>query len=450
MRWTEGATIGQWALVAPLGAGGNAEVWRASNGREEVALKILNQRRLDSEPYRRFRQEIEVLKQIGSRPNVVPLLYSNLPAKPSKTNPAWLAMPIAEPLASALSQSGLRGVVSAVAELAETLADLHEDLDIHHRDLKPSNLYILDGHPAISDFGLVDLPKAADLTLSDRPLGPQYFIAYEMVVNSAHADPAPADVFSLAKTLWVLCVDQRWPPQGEQRASSDAYSIGGFRSHALASQLDELIERCTQHTPMARPSMRQVADDLNAWLRLDSTTPQQPVDLSDIWGKLREVAEPKLREVREDKEQRKCFLRAVRRIRELMKPLNDDIREQFPAAEFNRSSRRIEAKFPIRYSPDLRNVRATILSGPGNRPMRLVIGSSVQITNDGDVEFCGTYSLGTDRIDGSIRQWVSDYKPVPCESLSLEEGLVSLTSEMRALFPEWLKDFMAALESSGT
>ena len=199
----------------------------------------------------------------------------------------------------------------------------------------PRNLYLLDGHTAISDFGLVDLPDANDLTVAGRPLGPKLFLAYEMVVDSAQADPAAADVFSLAKTLWVLCVDQRWPPQGEQQASNEAYSIGKYRPHPLSQHLDELIERCTQHDPVARPSIREVSGELRAWLALDNATPQQTADLSAMWAGLRDVAEPRLRQVEEEAAHRQCFVEAVREFQSLMEPLHAEIRQQFPAAEFN-------------------------------------------------------------------------------------------------------------------
>ena len=62
-RHSKGEVVGQWELVDQLGQGGNAEVWRASDGAVDVALKILHQRRADSEPYQRFRQEIQALRQ---------------------------------------------------------------------------------------------------------------------------------------------------------------------------------------------------------------------------------------------------------------------------------------------------------------------------------------------------------------------------------------------------
>ena len=451
-RRNRGDEIGRWKLVDLLGQGGNAEVWQATDGKGEVALKILNQRKTTSEPYRRFRQEIEALKQIGEGPHIVPLLESHLPNVPSNKCPAWLVMPIGCPLDRGLARASLPEVVTSVTKIADTLAGLHESLQIHHRDIKPSNLYLLDGQPAISDFGLVDLPDADDLTLAGRPLGPRFFLSDEMVVDSKHADPAKADVYSLAKTLWVLCADQRWPPQGEQRASNEAYSVGSYRPHPLSYLLDQLIERCTQHEPLSRPTMRQVTDELRAWLDLEGATPQQQVDLSEQFSRLRQVAEPRLRQQRDEAAQRQCFQVAVRRFQELMDPLHREIRRQFPAAEFDQRLKFVESRFfePRRHEITNEDIRATILSGHGWNPILLIIGIAIRTRVDGELEFGGIFYLGqTKTLGGRIDSWTSGMEKVPCDSIALETGLSELAAELQGMFPDWLDRFIAALDSSG-
>ena len=450
MRQSRGESLGRWTLVEPLGQGGNAEVWRAADGSGCVALKILKQRKTESEAYQRFRQEINALERIGPNTHVVPLLESELPDNPSRARPAWLAMPIGRPLADALSSAPLRDVVTAVAEIAETLADLHERLQIHHRDIKPSNLYLLGEHPAISDFGLVDLPDSDDLTSPGQPLGPRLFLPYEMVVDSTNADPAPADVFSLAKTLWVLCGDQRWPPQGEQHATNEAYAVGVVRPHPLAHHLDQLIERCTQHEPSMRPSMKQVAADLRAWLTLDATTPQQALDLSATWSRLRERAEPRLQQVRDEETQRQCFQAALRRLEQLLEPLHAEIRQQFEATEFNQRHKLVDTLFYDVGTQETSNedIRATILSGPGWNPVRLIVGRQVRTKVSGEVEYGGLFYLGrTETFGGRLAMWGPKVQRAPCNSVVLDEGLSALARKMQAQFPTLLEQFVAALES---
>ena len=445
-----GEVVGRWKLVDHLADGGNAEVWRASDGVADVALKILKTRKTESERYQRFRQEIETLRHIDDHASIMPLLDADLPEAPSRACPAWLAMPIALPLNEALSKSGLREIVSALAGIANALADLHECRDVHHRDIKPSNLYLHHGCPTISDFGLADLPESDDLTLAGRPLGPKFFLAYEMIDNPKNADPAAADVYSLAKTLWVLCMDQRWPPQGEQQASNNAYSISSFRPHPLAHQLDELIERCTQHEPARRPSMRQVSEDLRAWLSLDDDTPQQSIDLSATWSRIREMAEPRLRQIDEKAEQLRCFQTAVRRLQELLEPLHAEIRQEYPAAEFNQRPKIVESMFHEFSKHEITNedIRATILSGPGLNPVQLLIGVAIRTRISGELEFGGIFYVGkTKTMGGHIGSWESGRKRVACGSIVVEEGLSALAAEIRSQFPSWLEQFDDALVS---
>ena len=449
-RRNKGEVIGRWKLVDLLGQGGNSEVWRATDGEKDVAMKVLNQRRTNSEPYRRFRQEIEALKQIGEDIHIVPLLESNLPDVPSKNDPAWLVMPIGFPLGQVLEHAPLREVVTAAAEIANTLARLHERFQIHHRDIKPSNLYLLKGRPAISDFGLVDLPDAEELTIDGRPLGSRIFLADEMVSDSKDADPAQADVYSLAKTLWVLCADQRWPPQGEQRASNEAISIENYRPHPLSYLLDHLIERCTQHQPSARPSMREMSDELRAWLEHEATTPQQDRDLTEKFIRLRQVAEPKLRQQRAEAAQRQCFQVAVRKFQELMEPLHRKIRRQFGAVEFDQRLNFVESRFfePRKHEIANEDIRATVLSGDGWNPILLAIGYAVRTRVSGELEFGGMFYLGRPKImGGRIGSWEPDMKKVPCDSIQLEAGLSKLAADIQDMFPEWLDMFTDALDS---
>ena len=275
-----GDELDGWRLQDLIGRGGNATVWRAARtDGTNAALKILNSARSASEPYARFRREIETLEALGRMPGILPILGSSLPDQPSLTRPAWIALPIATPIDEALEGAPLDLVVTAMERIAQTLAGLHDEHGIAHRDVKPRNLYQFDASWVIGDLGLVAIPDAATLTGNDRPLGPTNFMPYEMLMDPANADGKPADVYSFAKTLWVLATNQRWAPPGEQRADDSAFAIGRFYAHPASRLLDELVARCTRVAPADRPPMGQVAADLRAWLA--RTDKSEPVDA--IW-----------------------------------------------------------------------------------------------------------------------------------------------------------------------
>lgn len=185
-----------------------------------------------------------------------------------------LAMPVATPITEALEYSQLVEVVAALAGIASTLARLRAEHNVAHRDLKPGNLYFLDGQWLVGDFGLIALPSVEELTRNSRRLGPAHYIAYELILDPADADPFPADVYSLGKTLWVLATGLGFPPEGHQPADTRSYSINDLAPHANAAALDRVVDRATRLHAEERPTMQEVANDLASWHKLGATPRQ--------------------------------------------------------------------------------------------------------------------------------------------------------------------------------
>jgi serine/threonine protein kinase len=102
-----------------------------------------------------------------------------------------------------------------------------------------------------------------------------YFIAPEMLRNPSEEDGRPADVYSLAKTLWVLAAGQKYPPPGEQRVDIKQINLGEYVAHPRVSQLDHLIERATNSDPKLRPSMREIAAESVPSPKKSSRPPQK-------------------------------------------------------------------------------------------------------------------------------------------------------------------------------
>jgi serine/threonine protein kinase len=159
----------------------------------------------------------------------------------------------------------LESVVTAVADIADTLVSLHEE-GYTHRDLKPDNIFMYSGRWVIGDFGLVEFPAKEALTRKGEKLGPAHFIAPEMLADARNADGRKADVYSLAKTFWVLATGQRFPPPGEQRVDVKGLTIAGYRVHPRVAPLDRVIEEATRHNPDDRITMAHLTATLRSWL----------------------------------------------------------------------------------------------------------------------------------------------------------------------------------------
>lgn len=56
-----------------------------------------------------------------------------------------------------------------------------------------------------------------------------------MILHPATADPHPADIYSLGKTLWVLATGLAFPPEGNQPVGTRSCGIGDFRPHPQAA-----------------------------------------------------------------------------------------------------------------------------------------------------------------------------------------------------------------------
>lgn len=195
-----------------MDGGGNANVFVAENARgEEVAIKILREesgngkKAVKRNRKKRIRFKIETEMVVGIQDEikgVIPIFSYGLPDE--KTKKYWYAMPIAIPLEDKLKEvKSLEDKVNCVLELARTLEALHKK-DIVHRDIKPKNIYFYNGKYCLGDFGLVDYPEKRDLTSLQEAVGPKATMAPEMRYNAKNADGKKADVYSLAKTLWIV------------------------------------------------------------------------------------------------------------------------------------------------------------------------------------------------------------------------------------------------------
>lgn len=261
-----------------IGGGGNADVYEVidKNTNQVYALKVLKKRY--HEPVLRFRDEIRIMKKCKSISGVLPIVESS-----SKF--LQYVMPIAQPITESFdkkyhnTQEFIESVLTAVIQLSNTLSVIH-NLNISHRDIKPQNIYLYNGTYCFGDFGLVSFPNNPnDLTRSDRNLGPIFTIAPEMKRDPKHADGKKADVYSLAKTMWILLT-------GDEKGFDGVYDyrdknhglrhLEKFRGIHLV-ELEYLLKSATSNDPFERPTIYEFKTQLENYLKIlnDFTAAQQ-------------------------------------------------------------------------------------------------------------------------------------------------------------------------------
>lgn len=453
--------IDGWSLREPLGHGGNAEVWRAedSDGKA-VALKILFRTNPRSEPYQRFRSEIDILKKLGPYPGVLPVIDARIPARPSKARPAWLAMPLAVLICKALGdQPSLRTVVEAISTIAETLASLAAEHEIYHRDIKPTNLYRFKDSWCVGDFGLVDYPDKASLTLPGRWVGPIHYLAPELLVDPDNADSGPADVYSLAKTLWVLATGQNYPLPGPLLREFPPCQISSYITDERAYLIEALIEKATHPAPEERPSMQDIAEELSAWLEPPPST-LQAVDLSDLQSRISPTIERYKR--RKDLQDRctKHVEQIVERLIEQLHPLAQGLQEvtglEVSLDQINFGPRgallnipEIHARLGLPDCLSFRSVGFCVQSpecvGTSKIHIELHGGVIIELTKDGTLSISGAYALrcGAGNLD---TVWLRT-QIVECETAREDQALGSILNDLHSELPAAITAFVEELQT---
>lgn len=445
----KGDTIARWTLVSWLGSGGNAEVWRAQDAEVTMAVKVLFTKKPDSEPYQRFRREVDFMRQMGSFPGVLPLHDAHVPERPTKENRAWLAMPVAQGVKEALEGEPLETVVDACARFAEVLAALVAEHRAAHRDLKPGNLYRWEKEWCVGDFGLVDLPDEDSITAEGRTIGPLYFLAPEVLHRIEPVDYNAADVWSLAKTLWVLCVDQDWPDLGEQPADRVGRRVQDLAPHPRAAALDRLIENCTITEPTARPTMAEVARELRAWLQAPPAPPGV-LDLSAQGAALRQRLSGELL-TRELAERRREQAEAARHhFLDRLEPVHDAIEQQWPAAELEVYDDFTESWLSAPDAAGLPEVDSSefaadkIVVGNSYVPIVFRVGYGTELFSTGEIRFSAFIEYGREGETGGDQSAVIEAR-APVGTVQAEQAATEVVARLRAELPGWLDRFVQAL-----
>src|SRR5579864_9335344 len=280
MPLAAGAHLGPYEIVAPIGAGGMGEVYRARDPRldRDVAIKVLPAEVSgDPQALARFQREAKAVAAL-SHPNILAIFDVG---SADGRNYVVTELLEGETLRARLNSSALawRRAAELGTAIAEGLAAAHSK-SVVHRDIKPDNLFLTsDGRIKILDFGLAKMPQAAagenetvtqGITQTGMIMGTVGYMSPEQV-RGIPAGPA-SDIFSLGCVLYEMVSSKR-AFQGQTAAETMSSILRDPPPDLTASvkeipsELGRLIAHCIEKNPEERfQSARDLAFGLKAAL----------------------------------------------------------------------------------------------------------------------------------------------------------------------------------------
>jgi Tol biopolymer transport system component len=264
---TSGTRLGPYEIVAPIGAGGMGEVYRARDTKlgRDVAIKVLPPDFVvRPEARARFEREARAVAAL-SHPNILAIHDFG---EADRMAYAVMELLEGETLREALAHGALpaRRAIAYAIQVAHGLAAAH-DKGIVHRDLKPENVFItLDERVKILDFGLArqELPAfgathtvAVTMNSPTEPgvvLGTVGYMAPEQV-RGATVD-GRADLFSFGTMLYEMVTGER----AFHRATAAETMTAILREdppdppahRAVSPAIDRIVRHCLEKKPEAR------------------------------------------------------------------------------------------------------------------------------------------------------------------------------------------------------
>jgi Tol biopolymer transport system component len=221
MALTPGTKLGPYEIIAPLGAGGMGEVYRARDTRlgRDVAIKILPAE-FSADPVRkqRFEREAKTISSLN-HPNICTLHDVG-----SQDGVDYLVMECVEgeTLAKRLEKGALplEQLLKYGTQIADALDKAHHS-GVIHRDLKPGNIMLTKSGAKLLDFGLAKpsapmaslatltaaVPQRSPVTQEGTIVGTFQYMSPEQVEGKEM--DGRSDIFSLGAVLYEMVTGQR-------------------------------------------------------------------------------------------------------------------------------------------------------------------------------------------------------------------------------------------------
>ncbi len=203
-----GQTVGKYRIVARLGRGGMAEVYKAYQpGLDRyVAIKVLHSYLAEDPDFiGRFEREARAVANLR-HPNIVQVFDFDV-----QDNLYYMAMEFVDgpTLKAELYERSQQGQLFSLEETTRVMVALCEAIDyahqhgMVHRDLKPANFILnKEGQVLILDFGIAKIVGATQYTLTGALSGTPTYMSPEQ--GQGERGDARSDIYSLGVVLYEM------------------------------------------------------------------------------------------------------------------------------------------------------------------------------------------------------------------------------------------------------
>ncbi len=209
MSLEPGARIGDYEVLAVLGAGGMGKVYKVRNvisDRIEAIKVLLPNLSENPELAERFLREIKVQAAL-THPNI-----ASLHTAVNVDNQLLMVMEFVEgyTLESYLSQGRIpiQHAVGYMSQVLSALSYAHKQ-GVVHRDIKPANMMVTpQGVVKLMDFGIARIGADRSLTQTGNTVGSLFYMSPEQINGSPDVD-ARSDIYSLGVSMYQMLTGKR-------------------------------------------------------------------------------------------------------------------------------------------------------------------------------------------------------------------------------------------------